>query len=57
MDGRETVEEFNDGTYEQSATEFSKYLTKVLNGKKLKVINRWEKNWTGKIGETADVAD
>jgi hypothetical protein len=38
------------------ATEFSEYLTRVLNGKKLKGITRWKKNWAGKKGETADVA-
>lgn len=38
------------------ATEFSEYLAKVLNGKKLNGIKRWKKNWAGKKGETADVA-
>ena len=37
------------------ATEFSEYLARVLNGKKLKGITRWKKNW-GMKGETADVA-
>ena len=43
------------------ATEFSEYLARVLNGKRLngkrlKGITRWKKNWAGKKGETADVA-
>jgi hypothetical protein len=38
------------------ATEFSEYLARVLNGRKLKGITRWKKNWAGKKGETADVA-
>jgi hypothetical protein len=38
------------------ATEFSEYLARVLNGKKLKGITQWKKNWAGKKGETADVA-
>src|SRR5256885_16284558 len=43
------------------ATEFSEYLARVLNGKRLngkrlKGITRWKKNWAGKKGEAADVA-
>ena len=39
-----------------AATEFSEYLAKVLNGKRLTGIDKWKKNWAGNKGETADVA-
>jgi hypothetical protein len=38
------------------ATEFSAYLAKVLNKKRLRKIHKWKKNWHGNKGETADVA-